>query len=88
MVQFLRGDDPPRHLAEARDIGREYGQQSRASGLTASQAAEAFVFYRNRFANAAESYAPEDGPLEQSRRYQLLMDEVLLGLLEDPFPDG
>jgi hypothetical protein len=83
LVQFLLGTDPQRHIAQARGIGREYARVCSASGIHTSQAVQAFLFYRNRFAEAVGQYANED-ELERQRRYEAFMDEVLLGLVDEP----
>lgn len=84
LVQFLLGVDPPRHMAEARAIGREYAVACLESGLSTSEAVHAFLYYRNRFTDALGPAGSEEDVLERHRRYDAFVGEVLLGFVDEP----
>ncbi len=72
-------------MAEARAIGREYAVACRESGLTTSEAVQAFLYFRDRFTDElGPAPVGEEDLLERHRQYDAFIGEVLLGLVDKP----
>jgi excisionase family DNA binding protein len=88
--------EPENARQQARAIGVDYANIGRRSGLTALEAAEAFLFFRNVLQNATfhvyESAAIHSSVAwgEMFRKISDYTDRILLGLLEtyESFRDG
>jgi len=82
-----RGSRRGRLLEEARQIGREYGQQLTAGGLTMRDALEAFTFFRKGLDDAAMELAQRSrlSAEEAAEVWELLSglaDQVLLAIAD------
>ncbi len=86
LMTYLSGhEDEGAALEEARAVGRASGREARARGLRSSDAAQAFLFFRD-FLLEATFQAPAgpglpDRSLHTYRRVNLFMNEVLLATL-------
>ncbi|MFQ5945592.1 MAG: helix-turn-helix domain-containing protein [Anaerolineae bacterium] len=86
LMTYLSGqEDGEAALEEARSVGRASGQEARARGLRSSDAAQAFLFFRD-FLLEATFQAPAGPGLPQRslrtyRRVNIFMNEVLLATL-------
>ncbi len=87
-LQFVSSDDErPELLAEAGEVGREYGRLSRDTGVTLRDALAAALFFRDRLLEAtwelpvaARSQSGQDNRLE--RRINTLLNTVQLAIAE------
>ncbi len=89
MLQYItRQNEDERFLAEGRNIGRVYGQETAQASLAMLDMVEAFLFFRSRFTNMAiqlPSFPREGDDAEMRRlhgRLDRFMNEVLLGAIE------
>jgi excisionase family DNA binding protein len=85
-VQFLmrRGDDE-RYLAEAQDLGRQYGARLRGAGVGLSEVVEAFGHYRGSLVPVVVQMIAADasGGLAQMLRFEQVMNQALLGVISE-----
>lgn len=89
MLQYLtRQNEDERFLAEGRNIGRVYGQETVQASLAMLDMVEAFLFFRSRFTTMAIQLPtfPRQGDDAEMRRLHgrldRFMNEVLLGAIE------
>ena len=84
LQHLLRQDDDHRHLDEARALGRKYAEATRAARVDLLTAVEAFLFYRASLLPIVVQSGTGDthGILRQVSRYEAVVSESLLGLVE------
>lgn len=75
-----------RAQTEAAEIGREYGEELRRSGLSSRDAVQAFTFFRRALVDASKQFAISEGlsaeeASEAREQITALADDVLFALL-------
>lgn len=86
-LQFLSADDGAHLLDEAHQVGREYGEVSRSSGVSLSDALQAALFFRDKLLEASLDLPDTARPRhsDQSKllkRINALLNTVQLGVAE------
>jgi excisionase family DNA binding protein len=74
-------------LEDARALGREYGKEAQASGLSLAQLVDAFIFFRRSLDDAAKQAIlrrglPSGDALAAYEQVVALADQALVGLVE------
>jgi len=86
-LQYLGADDGAHLLDEARAVGREYGEVSKSSGVSLSDALQAALFFRDKLLEASLDLPDTAQPRHSDQRKMLkrinaLLNTVQLGVAE------
>jgi excisionase family DNA binding protein len=88
LIQYInRHHDTRRFLDEARAIGTSYGREAREAGVSAHDTVEAFLFFRNSFAQLVHPLPGIAQPTDLAEAAELrvridhFMDAILLGTI-------
>jgi excisionase family DNA binding protein len=86
LIQYVnRHHDNQRFLEEARAVGASYGCEARAAGVSAHDTVEAFLFFKNSFAQLVHPLPGIAQPTDLAEAVELrvridhFMDAILLG---------